>query len=89
MHIAHGSVYSNCTDGQVRLFGGATQYEGTVEICLNNAWGTISDSYWGYREAQTVCNSLGFTSPGIWDSTHTWLTLYNYRCIFLLQCTFR
>lgn len=62
--IAHGSMYSNCTDGDVRLFGGATEYEGTVEICLNNAWGTISDNLWGYEEAQTVCNSLGFFAPG-------------------------
>ena len=68
IHVAHGSVYSNCTDGQVRLVGGATEYEGTVEICLNNAWGTISDRYyWWYRyeEAQTVCNSLGYTAPGM------------------------
>ena len=60
--VAHGSVYSNCTDGQVRLFGGATEYEGTVEICLNNAWGTISGYAWSDREARTVCNSLGYTA---------------------------
>ena len=50
----------------MRLLGGFTYYEGTVEICVNHAWGTISDSYgWGYEEAQTVCNALGYFAPGI------------------------
>ena len=66
VYVVHGSVYANCTDGQVRLFGGTTEYDGTVEVCLNNAWGTISAGYWSwnYEEAQTVCNSLGYTAPG-------------------------
>lgn len=65
----HGSTYSNCTDGQVRLIGGNTDYEGTVEVCLNNAWGTlqnqISTQNGRYYTAQTVCNVLGYTTPGI------------------------
>ena len=65
LNLVHGSTYSNCTDGQVRLFGGSTDYEGTVEICINNAWGTISVYGWGYKEAQTICNVLGYTAPGI------------------------
>ena len=64
------STYSNCTDGQVRLFGGSTEYEGTVEVCLNNAWGTISyyplyNVKYMYSEAQTICNVLGYTTPGM------------------------
>ena len=64
-YSVHGSTYSNCTDGQVKLVGGTTDYEGTVHVCLNNAWGTICDRY-GFDnvEAQTVCNSLGHTTPG-------------------------
>ena len=64
LNLVHRSTYSNCTDGQVRLFGGSTDYEGTVEICINNAWGTIIHG-WGYEEAQTVCNALGYTTPGM------------------------
>jgi deleted-in-malignant-brain-tumors protein 1 len=61
----HNLEYSNCTDGEVRLFGGSTDYEGTIEVCLNHAWGTISRYWtWNYNEAQTVCNSLGYTTPG-------------------------
>ena len=65
--MVYGSSYSNCTDGQVRLFGGFTDYEGNVDICINNAWGTISvmDYRWTYEESQTVCNALGYTAPGM------------------------
>ena len=65
LNLVYGSTYSNCTDGQIRLFGGSTDYEGTVEICINNAWGTISNYGWRYEEAQTVCNALGYTAPGM------------------------
>ena len=76
LNLVHGSTYSNCTDGQVRLFGGSTDYEGTVEICINNAWGTMSDDYgWGYEESQTICNALGYTAPGIIN------TIINAECI--------
>ena len=62
--IVHGSSYSNCTDGQVRLFGGSTDYEGTVEVCLNHAWGTIAYYISGYT-AQVICNALGYKTPGL------------------------
>ena len=62
--IVHGSSYSNCTDGQVRLFGGSTDYEGTVEVCLNHAWGTIAYYIYGYA-AQVICNALGYKTPGL------------------------
>ena len=58
------SKYSNCTDGEVRLVGGSTEYEGTVHICLNRAWGTVYMAVWNEKSAQTVCNVLGYTAPG-------------------------
>lgn len=64
--LVHGSTFSNCTDGEIKLVGGSTKYEGTVQVCLNNAWGTICDRYgFGLEEAQTVCNSLGHATPGM------------------------
>ena len=49
------------------MIGGSTEYEGRVEICINNAWGTVYNSYSYYSSyfAQTVCNALGFSSPGM------------------------
>ena len=31
------ATYSNCTDGDVHLVGGVSQYQGRVEVCLNKA----------------------------------------------------
>ena len=45
----------------IRLVGGANQYEGRVEICINNVWGTICDSMWGQQEASVACKQLGFS----------------------------
>ena len=58
------SSYSNCTDGDIRLVDGSTNYEGRVEICINKAWGTITYFYGSYNEAQTVCNQLGYSATG-------------------------
>uniref|UniRef100_A0A1X7U210 SRCR domain-containing protein n=1 Tax=Amphimedon queenslandica TaxID=400682 RepID=A0A1X7U210_AMPQE len=60
----HSSTYSNCTDGDIKLLNGSTEYEGRVEICINKAWGTITYFYGTSNEAQTVCNQLGYTAPG-------------------------
>ena len=58
------SSYSNCTDGDIRLVDGSTNYEGRVEICINKAWGTITYFYGSNNEAQTVCNQLGYSAIG-------------------------
>ena len=41
--------------------------EGRVEICINNAWGTICDTLFGSKEAEVVCGQLeGFQMDGKW-----------------------
>ena len=57
-------LLANCTDGEVRLVGGANQTEGRVEICSNNEWGTICDDQWGTEDAQVICRQLGFDTEG-------------------------
>ena len=55
----------DCNDGDIRLVGGASRYEGTVEICFGNLWGLIAQTGWGESDAQVVCRQLEYNSEGI------------------------
>ena len=60
----------NCSYGDLRLEGGtddtqAVTREGRVEICINNAWGTICNNLFGRDDAEVVCEQLaGFQGDG-------------------------
>ena len=51
-----------CTDGDIRLMNGTepSVREGRVEICYNNAYGSICDDFWDIVDASVVCRQLGF-----------------------------
>lgn len=57
-------IVSCNTTGTLRLIGGTTPYEGRVEVCFNNTWGTICDDGWSTAEAVVVCRQLGLASTG-------------------------
>ena len=41
--------------------GGNTTYEGRVEYCLGNTYGTIcDDATWDDADAEVTCSQLGF-----------------------------
>ena len=58
--------FTACSDGDVRLVGGSSLSEGTVQVCYYNGWGLISDEGWGREEAQVVCRQLNYTDGNIY-----------------------
>ena len=56
---------SNCTDGDVRLIGGSNKYEGRIEVCINQAWGTVCGFGVLLTEiAEVVCRQIGALTLG-------------------------
>ena len=53
-----------CNQGDIRLRGGSNEFEGRVEVCNANAWGTVCDDLWGAVDAGIACRQLGYSFTG-------------------------
>ncbi|KAI6656892.1 hypothetical protein LOD99_16194 [Oopsacas minuta] len=45
----------------VRLIGGSDPNEGTLQVYLNDSWGTVCGDQWTNNEATVVCRQLGYS----------------------------
>ncbi|CAK7315773.1 PRSS12 [Vulpes lagopus] len=53
----------------VRLRGGKHEFEGTVEIYANGAWGTVCGSHWDDLDASVICHQLQLGGKGVAKQT--------------------
>ena len=53
-----------CTSGESRLVGGATENEGRVEVCVDGFWGTACVNEWDQEDAIVLCRQLGQQTAG-------------------------
>ena len=58
--VHYVNVFSGCVEGEIRLVGSASVYEGRVEVCHNKTWGTVCDDGWGINEGIVTCRQLGY-----------------------------
>lgn len=50
---------------EYRLEGGRSKNEGRLEIFYRGEWGTVCDDDFSQKEAQVVCNSLGYYGKAV------------------------
>ena len=48
-----------CNESSLRLVGGKSEREGTIEVCQNGVWGPICSDQWDTPDAAVVCRQLG------------------------------
>ena len=58
---ALSTPFANCTTGELRLVTGnniSTNGSGRIEVCINNAWGTVCDTTFDVIDANVACSQL-------------------------------
>ena len=59
------SIPTGCTNNAVRLVGGDSEAEGTVEVCYDQTWRLVASSQWTEEDPQVVCRQLGLPTKGM------------------------
>ena len=68
----------------MRLVDGESEYEGLVEVCLSQRWGTVNGDGWSSVDTQVVCRQLGYPTEGYYGSIYYNIVLLENISILLL-----
>ena len=44
---------------------GEFEWEGRLEVCFSQRWGTVGSDQWTETNSKIVCSDLGYTEPDI------------------------
>ena len=56
--LYHCPDTTNCTHGEIKLYGGQSNAEGDLQICYNGVW--VFVCYWWWISPNVVCRQLGY-----------------------------
>ena len=65
-YYCHYILSATCSDGDVRVVGGDSEWEGRLEVCFNQRWGTVNGDGWSSVDTQVTCRQLGYETSGKW-----------------------
>ena len=54
-------IYTGCDNGAIRFVNGQTPWEGRVEVCKDDVWGTVCDDLWSTEDAGVACRQAGYS----------------------------
>ena len=50
----------SCVNGELRLVEGKSEWDGRLEICFGQRWGTVGNDGWTVVNSQVICNAFGY-----------------------------
>ena len=79
-YAERSTMFGNCEDFELRLENRSSPLEGRVEVCMNNAWGTICTEGASEDDVEVICKQLGRLPDGMFHKSvvciHKGLCLY-------------
>ena len=80
-------VLVSCDEGSIRLVGGAKIWRDDW-ICLDQAWGTVTDFFFNLPDARVACRQLGYNDTSeCCTNLHLYISVYQIKIYFSFTFT--